>query len=294
MSNHDYELFTKATITGLPPLERQLLGHYCQRLSDKALPRKAWPPRAELIRITGAHDKSISRALRALVGKGFLFRITLASKERGKRAEYGVNLELLKSYQVTAKLPITNSDTPLEVTPEYHESNLEVLVSNSGVLLRELTSYPKPIKPIKPIKRINVERWQVITSYLPESVKRLIKPNQNSENLLDELVRQGTSITAIRDTVAKVDYANAYKVGGLFIATLEKLAGVKSARENSPYPHCGSCDKETRQFDEPSLVNGELTFNCPNCHPLKKQLETRSPSEIEANFSNLFRDVNES
>jgi hypothetical protein len=141
-------------------------------------------------------------------------------------------------------------------------------------------------------KRINVERWQVITSYLPESVKRLIKPDQNSENLLDELVRQGTIITAIRDTVAKVDYANAYKVGGLFIATLEKLAGVKSARENSSYPHCGKCDKETRQFDEPSEVNGVLTYNCPNCHPLRKQLEPRTPDGIS--FNNVFRDVNES
>lgn len=294
MSNHDYELFTKATITGLRPLERALLGHYCQRLNDKASPRKAWPPRDELIRITGARDKSISRALGVLVEKGFLFRITLASKERGKRAEYGVNLELLKRYQVTAELPIPNSDTPLEVTPEYRESNSEVLVSNSEVLFRELTSYPKPIKPIKPIKRINLDRWQIITSYLPDNVKRLIKADQNSEILLDELVRQGTSITAIRDAVAKVDYTNAYKVGGLFIATLEKLAGVKPVRENSLTPWCGECDKETRLFDEPSEVNGKETYYCLKCHPLRKQLEIRTPNEIEASFSNLFRGVNES
>jgi hypothetical protein len=289
MSNHDYELFTKATITGLPPLERQLLGHYCQRLSDKALPRKAWPPRAELIRITGAHDKSISRALRALVGKGFLFRITLASKERGKRAEYGVNLELLKSYQVTAKLPITNSDTPLEVTPKYPVSNLEVLASNPEVLLRELTSYPKPNKPNKPI---NVERWQIITSYLPKDVKRLIKAGQNYESLLDELVRQGTSVTAIRDKLAKENYGNGVKVGSLFNYFLETYAGVKHASSNSPYPWCGKCDKETRQFDEPSEINGVLTHNCPNCHPLRKQLEPRTPNEVEANFSNLFPSPN--
>lgn len=288
MSNHDYELFTKATITNLRPLERMVLGHYCQRLSDKALPRKAWPPLDELVRITGAHPKSISRALGVLVKKGFLVRITKASKQRGHRAEYGVNLELLKSYQVTAELPITHTDTPLEVTPEYHESNSEVLVSNSEVLLRELTSYPKPIKPIKPIKRINVERWQIITSDLPHSVKSLINPALNSEELLDELVRKGTTLKAIREAVAKVDYANSYKVGGLFIATLEKLAGVKSVRENLLTPWCGRCDKETRQFDEPSEVNGELVFICPKCHPLRKQLEPRTPNEVEANFSNLF------
>jgi hypothetical protein len=285
MSNNDYELFTKAIIPNLRPLERALLGHYCQRLSDKALPRKAWPPLDELVRITGAHPKSISRALGVLVKKGFLVRITKASKERGHRAEYGVNLELLKRYQVTAELPITNRDTSLEVTPEYHEINSEVLVSNSEVLLRELTSYPKPIKPIK---RINLERWQIITSYLPDNVRRLIKADQNSERLLDELVRQGTSITAIRDAVAKVDYTNAYKVGGLFIATLEKLAGVKPARENSPHPWCGECDKETRLFDEPSEVNGKETYYCLKCHPLRKQLEPRTLNDIEASFSNLF------
>ena len=143
-------------------------------------------------------------------------------------------------------------------------------------------------------KRINVERWQIITSYLPDNVKRLIKADQNSERLLDELVRQGTSITAIRDAVAKVDYTNAYKVGGLFIATLEKLAGVKPVRENSLTPWCGECDKETRQFDEPSEVNGELVFICPKCHPLRKQLEPRTPNEVEANFNKMFRDINES
>jgi hypothetical protein len=289
MSNNDYELFTKAIIPNLRPLERALLGHYCQRLNDKASPRKAWPPRDELIRITGARDKSISRALGVLVEKGFLFRITLASKERGKRAEYGVNLELLKRYQVTAELPITDRDTPLEVTPKYPVSNLEALASNPEVLLRELTSYPKPNKPNKPI---NVERWQIITSYLPKDVKRLIKAGQNYESLLDELVRQGTSVTAIRDKLAKENYGNGVKVGSLFNYFLETYAGVKHASSNSPYPWCGKCDKETRQFDGPSEINGVLTHNCPNCHPLRKQLEPRTPNEVEANFSNLFPSPN--
>jgi len=143
-------------------------------------------------------------------------------------------------------------------------------------------------------KRINVERWQVITSDLPHNVKSLINPALNSENLLDELVRQGITLKAIREAVAKVDYANGYKVGGLFIATLEKLAGVIPARENSPDHWCGKCDKETRQFDEPSEVNGVLTHNCPNCHPLRNQLEIRTPSEFETRLSKLIRDVNES
>jgi hypothetical protein len=141
-------------------------------------------------------------------------------------------------------------------------------------------------------KRINVERWQIITSYLPKDVKRLIKAGQNYESLLDELVRQGTSVTAIRDKLAKENYGNGAKVGSLFNYFLETYAGVKHVSSNSPYPWCGKCDKETRQFDEPSEINGVLTHNCPNCHPLRKQLEPRTPNGIS--FNNVFRDVNES
>jgi len=99
---------------------------------------------------------------------------------------------------------------------------------------------------------------------------------------------QGTSVTAIRDKLAKENYGTGVKVGRLFNYFLETYAGVKHVSSNSPYPWCGECDKETRQFDEPSEVNGKETYYCLKCHPLRKQLEPRTPSEFDINFNNLF------
>jgi hypothetical protein len=222
--------------------------------------------------------------------KGHLGIIKTAYYARsGKAQNYRVDMKAIE------RLSSMNSGSPinesmnlgeLEHEPEHVEHEPEHELASTEV---------HPYKHNKQFnKRINLDRWQIITSYLPDNVRRLIKADQNSERLLDELVRQGTSITAIRDAVAKVDYTNAYKVGGLFIATLEKLAGVKPARENSPYPWCGECDKETRLFDEPSEVNGKETYYCLKCHPLRKQLEIRTPNEVEASFNKVFRDVNES
>ena len=226
--------------------------------------------------------------------KGHLGIIKTAHYARsGKAQNYRIDIKAIERLSsVNSGSPIIESMNldELEHEPEHVEHEPEHELARTGV---------HPYKHNKQFnkqfnKRINVERWRIITSDLPHSVKSLINPALNSENLLDELVRQGITLKAIREAVAKVDYANGYKVGGLFIATLEKLASVKSGRENSPKPWCGKCDKETRQFDEPSEVNGELVFICPNCHPLRKQLEPRTPNEIEISFSTLFRNPDES
>jgi len=289
MSNEVYDEFCKATIPNLTQLDRQVLGHYCTRFNETVTPARAWPPRAELMRITGAVDKSISRSLGRLSKRGLIVRVTLASKTRGLKGEYAINRSLIRSHiKVTEELPNTSN----EVTEQSQKGNSGEQKGNSGVSVMTPSSYPKPTKPIKPNKRINVERWQIITSYLPDNVKRLIKAGQNYESLLDELVRQGTSVTAIRDKLAKENYGNGVKVGSLFNYFLETYAGGKHGSSNSPYPWCGKCGKETRQFDEPSEINGVFTHNCPNCHPLRKQLEPRTPDGVS--FNNVFRDVNES
>lgn len=83
MSNKVYEEFCKASIPNLTTLDRQVLGHYCARYNLDVRPPRAWPSRAELMRITGACDKSISRSLGRLTKRGLVQRVTLASKERG-------------------------------------------------------------------------------------------------------------------------------------------------------------------------------------------------------------------
>lgn len=141
---------------------------------------------------------------------------------------------------------------------------------------------------------INYERWQVITSGLSENVKRFINPAPNTELLLDKLERQGTRLETVRDVLAKVNFSTSHKIGGLFVKTLEDLAGVKSVRENSAVPWCGKCDKETRQFAEASIINDVETYNCPTCSPYAKQLKIRrdvEPNEFQKRISNLLKSV---
>lgn len=142
---------------------------------------------------------------------------------------------------------------------------------------------------------IKLERWNVITNGLTPSVKRLINPAPNTELLLDELERQGISYKAIREALEGTNFSTSVKVGGLFVSVLEKLAGVKSVRESSPVEWCGNCDKETRQFEESSIINGVETYYCPTCSPMAKQLNvTRTDVATEAfEWNKLFRNVEE-
>jgi len=58
---------------------------------------------------------------------------------------------------------------------------------------------------------------------------------------------------------------------------------------------CGKCDKETRQFEESSIINGVETYYCPTCSPQAKQLNvTRTDVATEAfEWNKLFRNVEE-
>lgn len=273
MANEHYNVYRKADIPNLTQLDRQLLGHYCQCFNVEATPPRAWPPLSELKRITGAHEKSISRSLGRLNRLGLIHRVTLASNTRGLKAQYAINLPLLKSYvKVTEVLP----NTFIQVTEQSSVGNSGVLGGNPTVTNGEPYSYPKRNKPNKPNKRnygINFERWQVIMSYLSDDTKRLINPARNSEVLLDELVRQGYRLTGIGEALERVNFSTAGKVGSLFIDKLERLAGVKSARKSSVLEWCGKCDEKSRQFLEPSTINGVETYNCPTCSPHAEQLK---------------------
>ena len=299
MSNEHYDEFCLGTYSELTWLERQLLGHYCQRFNEKVSPPRAWPSLRELARITETHDKSISRALSELVSKGYLRRVTYASKIDKRKAEFAPIMEKIKSsIKVTEELPIVKDVSNLQVTEDDVKGNSSVLTGNTSVPNRSPSGYPKPIKPIEPNKRnyvIKLERWNVITNGLTPSVKRLINPAPNTELLLDELERQGISFKTIREALERVNFSTAVKVGGLFVKTLEDLAGVKSARESSSVEWCGECDRETRQFEESSVINGVETYYCPTCSSQAKQLNVkRTDVATEAfEWNKLFRNVDE-
>ena len=131
-------------------------------------------------------------------------------------------------------------------------------------------------------------------NYLSDDTKRRINPERNSEELLDELVRRGYRLSAIGEHLERVNFSTADKVGSLFIHELKQLAGVKSARKSSVLEWCGKCDKESRQFLEPSTINGVETYDCPTCSPHADQLKKvrdNDANPLIGEFQDFFRKI---
>lgn len=220
MSNEVYDEFCKASIPNLTTLDRQVLGHYCTRFNEDVRPHRAWPSRAELMRITGAHSKSISRSLGRLVKRRLIIRVTLASDRRGLKAEYAINRPLIRSHiKVTEQLP----NTPLKVTKEVVVSNCEVLVSSPADALEELSSYAKRIKPIKP-KNVDTERFnEVILKGVPTELRSTVSAGWNIEELLNEAESLGLSHNAIRGHLNVSGWQGVKSAGAIVIKHLQAL-----------------------------------------------------------------------
>jgi hypothetical protein len=220
MSNEAYDEFCKASIPDLTTLDRQLLGHYATRFNEAVIPPRAWPSRKELIRITGARTKSISRSLGRLTRRGLLIRVTLASKDRGLKAEYAVNRSLIRScIQVTDEVP-----NKYEVTDEVETGNSETPLSNSGVTTEALDSYPKPNKPIKPTNVHSYDRFnEVILKYVPIELRSTITAGKNLDALLDELEVLGVTDQAIGSAINLITWNNVIKAGAIVSVTLSAL-----------------------------------------------------------------------
>lgn len=212
MANEHYDEFCLASFPELTPLERQLLGHYCTRFNESVIPPRAWPGLQELENITNAHPKSISRALGNLTRKGHLSRVTLASKERGRRAEYAPNRGLIRSrIKVTEELPNKSNVTHLRVTGDYSLSNATTPIGNPPVASGPLHGYPKPKEPNKPN---NVDRFHlVILNSLPERL-RTLSPGPNYERLLDECDELGIS-DEVRRVIATNRWDKIPNAGGI-------------------------------------------------------------------------------
>jgi hypothetical protein len=220
MSNEVYDEFCKASIPDLTTLDRQLLGHYCTRYNEEVNPPRAWPSRAELMRITGACDKSISRSLGRLSKRRLIFRVTLASKVRGLKAEFAINRPLIRSLiKVTEELP----NTPLEVTEQVLQGNSVELVSNSPVPLEVLSGYAKRIKPIKP-KNVDTDRFnEVILKGVPSELRSTVSVGRNIEELLNEAESLGLSRNAIREHLNVTHWQNVTSAGAIVLIRLGEL-----------------------------------------------------------------------
>ena len=211
MSNEHYDEFCKADLPELSLLDRTLLGHYCQRFSEKVSPPRAWPPLTELLRITGAHEKSISRSLGRLSKRSFLIRVTRASKVRGLKAEYAINRLLIKSYiKVTEELPKDK-----QVTEQTQEGNLSALKV-------EPYGYSKRIKPIN-VRTDDDRFYEVILKGVPKERRHEVTAGANYVALLNELEALDTSPQAIHDYLNETSWNVAKSVGAVVEIRLKEL-----------------------------------------------------------------------
>lgn len=253
MANKHYEEFCQAQLPNhFTQLDRQLLGHMCARFNESKTPPKAYPPLAELKRITGVSDKSISRSLSRLIKAGLLFRVTRA--RIGWQSEYAPNMARIRELKVTDELPIDNE----QVTEK-------AVIGNPTVLSGSPVSYPKPNKPIKPTTQL----FDDLLSVIPKDRHFTATPELLS--LLEQLKHYGTSYNDLKADLKVVNWFDKRSPRGFVIHLLnEKLAKPPRYSSEVKPEWCGNCDEETRKLngwvDVPN-GNGSKTQSCLVCNP---------------------------
>jgi len=252
MANKHYDEFCEANLPNLNRLERQLLGHICTRYNESKTPPRAYPSLAELKRITGAHEKSISRGFGGLIKKDYLFRVTKA--RIGRQAEYAPNMARIREGKVTHELPIDNE----QVTEK-------AVIGNPTVLSGSPDSYPKPIKPNKPTMPL----FDDLLSVIPKDKHFIAKPEFLS--LLEQLKQYGTSYNDLKAHLKVFNWFGINLPKEFVISLLkEKLAKPPRYSSEVKPEWCGNCDEVSRKLDKPVDIpngNGSATWSCLKCDP---------------------------
>ena len=203
-------------------------------------------------RITGVHEKSISRSFGRLVKQGYIFRITKARK--GWQSEWGLNMPLIRTHKVTDELPIDNK----QVTEKS-------VIGNPTVLYGSPESYPKPIKPIKPTTQL----FNDLLSVIPKDKHFTAKPEFLS--LLEQLKQYGTSYNDLKAHLKGVNWFGINLPKEFVISLLkEKLAKPPRYSPEIKPKWCGKCDEVSRTLDKPVDIpngNGSRTIYCLECDP---------------------------
>ena len=253
MANKHYEEFCQAELPkNLTQLDHQLLGHMCARYNESKTPPKAYPPLAELKRITGAHNKSISRSLNRLINAGLLFRVTRA--RIGWQSEYAPNMKRIRELKVTHELPIDNE----QVTEK-------AVIGNPAVLSGSPVSYPKPNKPIKPTTQL----FDDLLSVIPKDKHFTATPEFLS--LLEQLKHYGTSYNDLKGDLKVLNWFSIYAPKEFVISLVkEKLSKPPRYSSEVKPAWCGNCDEVSRKLNEWVDVpngNGSKTQYCLKCDP---------------------------
>lgn len=252
MANKHYDEFCEAELPNLNRLERQLLGHICARYNESKTPPRAYPSLAELKRITGAHEKSISRGFTGLIKKRYAIRVTRA--RIGWQAEYAPNMVRIREHKVTGGLPIDNE----QVTEK-------AVIGNTTVLHGSPVGYPKPIKPIKPTTQL----FSDLLSVIPKDKHFNATPEFST--LLEQLKQHGTSYNDLKAHLKVFNWFPIYAPKEFVISLLkEKLAKPPRYSSEVKPEWCGKCDEASRKLSERVLIpngNGSETYSCLECDP---------------------------
>ena len=253
MANKHYEEFCQAELPNhFTQLDHQLLGHMCARFNESKTPPKAYPPLAELKRITGAHDKSISRSLNRLIKEDLLFRVTRA--RIGWQSEYAPNMVRIRELKVTDELPIDSE----QVTEK-------AVIGNATVLHGSPVSYPKPNKPIKPTTQL----FDDLLSVIPKD--KLFNATPKFVAMLEQLKQHGTSYNDLKAYLKDLNWFGIH-TPQTFVISLIKDKLDKPPRYSSELrpEWCRECDEVTRKATYLSFVpngKGTQTQSCLKCDP---------------------------
>ena len=252
MANKHYDEFCEANLPNLKLLDRQLLGHVCARYNETKTPPRAYPSLAELKRITGTHDKSISRSFGRLIKDGWLFRVTKA--RIGRQAEYAPNMARIREHKVTHELPIDNE----QVTKK-------AVIGNPTVLSGSPDSYPKPNKPIKPTTQL----FDDLLSVIPKDKHFSATPEFLA--ILEQLKQHGTSYNDLKADLKVLNWFRIEIPRGFVISQVkEKLSKPPRYSSELRPEWCGECDEVTRKATYLNFVpngNGTQTQSCLKCDP---------------------------
>ena len=252
MANKHYDEFCEANLPNLKLLDRQLLGHVCARYNESKTPPRAYPSLAELKRITGAHDKSISRSFTRLIKAGWLFRVTKA--RLGRQAEYAPNMKRIREHKVTHELPIDNE----QVTEK-------AVIGNPTVLSGSPVSYPKPNQRIKPTTQL----FDDLLSVIPKA--QHFKATPEFLSLLEQLKHYGTSYNDLKGYLRGFNWFGIDTPKGFIISLVkEKLSKPPRYSSEVKPEWCGNCDEVSRKLKEPVDIpngNGSKTQSCLKCDP---------------------------
>jgi hypothetical protein len=124
------------------------------------------------------------------------------------------------------------------------------------------------------------DRFSFITQDLPQDVKALIKYGSNISDELDNCVRLGIPLEAIKGALEGEDFSNAYKVGGLFINLLKGYkVGLKPTVKEVVEIKCNECElfcawgKPLDEFRQGARCRHKSQGDLDNVRKMLKDLE---------------------